>query len=141
MNKMSKAEELKERIAELELLHKQEKEGLKKHLHDIRVSLKPANIIKNTVKEVAASPGIKTKLVGTLVGLVAGYFAKKAMVGKTSTPLKKIAGSLMQMGVAGTISQNSESIRSWSSDLLKRIFSRKRHKDDILSNGHIKQPL
>jgi hypothetical protein len=141
MSKISKAEELKERIAELELLNRQERDNLKKHLHDIRNSLKPANIIKNTVKEVAVSPGIQTKFIGALLGLAAGYLAKKAVFGKTSNPLKKIAGNLMQMGVAGTVSQNTDSLRTLGGDLIKRIFHRKKTKQDALNNGKIKQPL
>lgn len=137
MRKISKVEELKDRIAELELLQQQEQADLKKHLHVIRENLRPANIIMNTVKEVAVSPGIKTKFIGALLGLAAGYLAKKAVFGSTSNPLKKMAGNLIQMGLAGTISQNTDSLKALGGNLLKRILNRARKKTDrIFSNGH-----
>lgn len=135
MKSINTVAELKESIRQLEMERQNEKQALKAQFYLVRESLKPANLIQNSVREVAAKPGLKGKLIIAVIGLAAGYFTKKAVFGATHNPLKKMAGALLQMGVAGSISKNSDTLSNLGENLLKRIFTRrKQRKEEILDN-------
>jgi len=135
MKRINTVAELKESIRQLEMERQNEKHALKAQFYLVRESFKPANLIQSTVREVAARPGLKGKMIIAVIGLAAGYFAKKAVFGSTHNPLKKMAGALLQMGVAGSISKNSDSLSNLGENLLKRIFtSRKQRKEEIIDN-------
>lgn len=126
MKKISNAAELKEYISELELRRDQEKQALKDHIIGIKESLRPVNLLRQAAAGATEPASLTSKVIGSVLGLAVGYLTKKAVFGKAAAnPIKKIAGTLLQMGVAGTISKNSDSIASMGSGLL-RFFRRKR---------------
>jgi len=135
MKNINTASELKESIRQLEMVRQNERQALKAQFYMVRESLKPANLIQSMVRDVATKPGLKGKMIIAVIGLAAGYFTKKAIFGSTHNPLKKMAGALLQMGVAGTISKNSDTLSNLGENLLSRIFTRrKQRKVEVLDN-------
>src|ERR1700739_687323 len=104
MKKITTTHDLKEAILELEIRKANESMALKKELINIKEKLKPANFVKNAFKEVTESSAVRENILTGAVGLAAGYVAKKILFGTTSNPLKKMAGTILQMGVAGSAS-------------------------------------
>jgi hypothetical protein len=74
-------------------------------------SLKPINLIKNTLKEIATSPVIGDNVLGSLMGLATGYLSKKIVVGGSANIFRKLVGSILQFGVANAVAKHPEAIR------------------------------
>ena len=126
MSKITTTAELKEAIRLLEIQQKVEGALLKEQFKTTYESLKPVNLIGNTIKELIKSPDLKGDLLTTALSLGAGYLSKKAAVGNTANPLKQLLGTLLQMGVTSLVSKNSDTIKSIGSELFSRLLSPKK---------------
>ena len=80
-------------------------EDLKDHFHVLLENLKPANILKNTLHEVQESVPLKNNLLKIALGLGAGYFSRKLMVGKSAGIAKKALGAALQFGITQFIAK------------------------------------
>lgn len=128
MNKIHKYSDLQNAINDLQRKKDIEEHHLKTQFHETIETFKPANIVKNTVSEVAASPSFKHNLLNVIVGLGAGYLSKKLVVGREAGILKRGLGTALQFAVTSLISKNKENdaIETHKKgSLLKRIFSGK----------------
>lgn len=97
-------------------------------IHTILVSLKPTNLLKTTIHEVQESTELKHNLFKVALGLGAGYFSRKMVVGKSAGLVKKALGTALQYGVTQFISKKGEpgdgDVRqSKKKNIFKRIFS------------------
>lgn len=105
-------------------------EDLKDHFHLLLEDLKPKNILKNTLDEVQESTDLKHNLLKVAVGLGAGYFSRKALVGKSAGILKKALGTALQYGVTNFVAKkdhddeiNGSAKGSKKKSLLQRILA------------------
>jgi hypothetical protein len=105
-------------------------EDLKDHFHLLLEDLKPTNILKNTLHEVQESTPLKHNLLKVAVGLGAGYFSRKMIVGKSAGIVKKALGTALQYGITNFVSkkENNHEVDEFGfqpkkKSLLKRIFS------------------
>jgi hypothetical protein len=119
---------LKMVIHELELRQAAELVLLKEEYDKTCNSLKPVNMIRNSVKEAIAVPGFKTDVINAAVGLTAGILAKKLMIGKTSNPFKTVLGVIVEMAVAGTVANNTDELKAAGSAIFKTLFTKKEEK-------------
>jgi hypothetical protein len=126
MPKITTAAELKEAIRLLEIEQKVEGALLKEQFKITYESLRPANLIGTTIKELTTLPDLKGNLLTTALSLGAGYLSKKAAVGNTPNPLKQLLGTFLQMGVTSLVSKNSDTIKSIGNELLSRLLSPKK---------------
>jgi len=128
MKKIHKAEELKNAILELEAKRIVSEEALKKQFHQTIETFKPANIVKNTVSEVTASPQFKHNILNLVLGLGAGYLTNKIAVGRKAGLFARTMGTALQFGVTSLVAKNKandERLSIKRGSLLKRIFSGK----------------
>ena len=102
-------------------------EDLKDHMHILLESLKPANILKNTIHEVQESTELKHNLFKVALGLGAGYFSRKLIIGKSAGLLKKALGTALQYGITNFVAKKNEkedgSYPPRKKNLFKRILS------------------
>lgn len=104
-------------------------EGLKDHFHILLEDLKPKNILKHTLDEVQESTQLKHNLLKVAVGLGAGYFSRKMIVGKSAGLVKKALGTALQYGITNFVAKKDDSENEYSpnhpkkKNLLQRIFS------------------
>ncbi|MEO6453676.1 MAG: hypothetical protein ABIN97_06395 [Ginsengibacter sp.] len=128
MKKINNTEDLKTAIAELERKKNGEEAAIKYEFQEIYETYKPANILKNTISEVSASPKFRHNLLNVAIGLGAGYLSQKLVIGRSAGLLKRVAGTVLQFGVTTLIakrgSQDEYGIAKKKGGLLKRIFSR-----------------
>ena len=117
-------DELKASIVLLEAKQAEEGALLKEQFKITYESLKPANLIKNALGELTDSTDFKPDLMGETLSLAIGYLSKKAVVGSSTNPLRKIFGTLLQMGVTSVISNNAEGIKSSAINLINNIFKK-----------------
>lgn len=95
-------------IKRLESLRFLQEEEIKADFRVILNDLKPSNILKNTLHEVQESTPLKHNLLKVAVGLGAGYFSRKMVVGKSAGILKKALGAALQFGVTSFIAKKPE---------------------------------
>ena len=122
------ADELKNAIAELERKIIEEEAAMKFEFQGMYETYKPANILKNTLSEVSASPKFRHNLLNVVIGLGAGYLSQKLVVGRSAGLLKRIAGTALQFGVTSLVAKRGIQEENGSpkkrGGLFKRIFSR-----------------
>jgi hypothetical protein len=128
---ISASEMLTNMIQEKEAEQKAEGILLKAHFLRTYESLKPLNIIKNSIHEIISDPELKTSFVNSAMGYVAGLVAKKAVVGKSYNPLTNIWGSLVGVLVSKMTAKNAEGIKSIGSMLLKKLI----HKNEVFEKS------
>ena len=126
MKKIQNSEELKNAIIELERKKNVEEAAIKYEFKQTYETFKPANILKNTVSEVAASPKFRHNILNIAIGLGAGYLSKKIVVGRSAGLLKRTLGTALQFGVASLVAKRDGTAGEPKKrgGLFKRIFSR-----------------
>ena len=105
MKKKTATADLKETIALLKVREAQELQVLKEQFHLTYENLKPMNLITNSLKAATAAPGFKGTLVKAALGLATGYLSKKLLFGAAQKPVKKILGTLFELGVASLVAK------------------------------------
>lgn len=125
MKKPNAADSLKETIRLLEIRQAEEAKEFKEQFKLTYESLKPANIIKSTIRDLAYSVEVKNNLFDTLVSLVSNYMAKKILSDSKSGFFARIFRVLAHFGITNMITNNSEEIRIYLANLIDRLFSSK----------------
>lgn len=97
-------------IKDLELRQKVELNDLKSHYKFTLESLKPKNILKEYIYNVASNfktqvdqPEFKNKLLKYGIGIAAGFIAKKLIIGRSGGLLKSILGKTLQTLISGFV--------------------------------------
>jgi hypothetical protein len=121
MKKISAIEELRESIFLLESQQANDLQLLQEQFKTTAENLRPANLLKNTFKDLTALPDLKGNLLDTSIGLAAGYLSKKVIVGATHNPIKKLLGAVLQLGVTSFVSKHPEGIKSVAQNLINTI--------------------
>lgn len=125
MQKITTVDELRGTILLLEIKQANEKALLNEQFETTLENLKPANLIKNTLKDLNSSPDFKGGLLNTALSIGAGYLSKKVTVGSSGGPLKQVLGSLIQMGVTTLVSKNADGIKSKTMSVISNLFRKK----------------
>jgi hypothetical protein len=112
MSKLSRQADLKSAIHTLELKQANDRKNLKTQFEKTFEALKPTNLIKSTFKEMTESVELKNSLVNTTVGLTAGYLAKILFQSVSHSPLKKMIGSALLIGITNIVSKNPKAIQT-----------------------------
>lgn len=102
-------------------------EELKDDFYTILESLKPTNILKNTLHEIQESTPLKQNLLKVALGLGAGYFSRKLVIGKSAGIVKKALGAALQYGITNFIAKKDDTeideYQPKRKNLLQRILS------------------
>lgn len=105
----SQNEKLDRAIAELELQRTLKFLELKQQLNLTYESIKPINILKQSLVDFKESTDVKSNLFQSVISIAGGYFSKKLLVGKSHSTFKKIVGYIVQYGVTNFISKKVDS--------------------------------
>ncbi|HZK95024.1 MAG TPA: hypothetical protein VFC67_12520 [Prolixibacteraceae bacterium] len=128
MENITSATELKKVIQRLEIEQAIDGQLLKEQFYFAFESLKPVNILRNTLYEITTSPHMMDSILGTAVGLASGYVSRKiAMIGASGNLVRKFLASVMQLGVTNVVSQNPDTIKSIGQFIFQRILRKKRN--------------
>lgn len=133
---INEKEILKNDIAELQRKQAIQLIMLKAQFQVTYESLKPLNILKNTLHNVTTSPEISTNLAGSSLGMAAGFLTKKLLFGKSLNPVKLLIGTFLQYAITNLVSNNSEGLKSAGKSLFKRFTKMKEEiKQQHYKNG------
>jgi hypothetical protein len=105
---------------------KQAREGqlLKEQLRATREKYTPSNLIKSTISDIAATPGIKSDIAIAGLRLAAGYIASKLNAPTTAGPLRRFLGTAIQLVANGKETGISKDLNS-SLSAIARLFTSK----------------
>ena len=103
-------------------------EELKDDFHNILQELKPTNLLKNTLHEIQESTPLKHNLLKVALGLGAGYFSRKLVIGKSAGIVKKALGTALQYGITNFIAKKDgdteiDEYQPKKKNLFQRILS------------------
>ncbi len=128
---------LAEAIHLLKIKREQDLVSLKEQIHLLHESLRPINLIRNSIHDVDESPEIKNKLLNTAVGYATNFISKKLFVDAPENSYKKILSSVLQFAVSNLVAKNADTIVTSGENLLKRVLKSKNGTSQQLSsNGH-----
>ena len=100
---------------------------LKQGLNEVLDSLKPINIIKDTIKKVTSSSDINEGIGKTALGIASGFLVKNILFRKTLNPAKLIARGMVQTAAIGLAATNFDKIKLRGHKLLHALLSKIRH--------------
>jgi hypothetical protein len=125
MQKITPTDELKNAIQLLEVEQAAKWLVLKEQFHLTYESLKPVNLFKSTLNEVASSPYLIDNIIGNAVGLATGYLSKKIVIGASGNIFRKLIGFVLQFGVANFVAHRPDAIKSIGQFILQHVFRKK----------------
>ena len=126
MENITSSAELKIAIQILETEQEIGAQLIKKQIILVHDSIKPINLLKNTVNDFVTSPYLIDNILGGAVGLASGYLSKKIVVGASGNLFRKLLGIVMQFGVTNAVSQHPEGIKSIGQYIFKHILTKKK---------------
>jgi hypothetical protein len=125
MSKIIDIAGLENAVKQLQERQRAEFDSLKIQVLHSYNSLKPANIIRNTLHTLSVEPDFKGDLLNAGVSLAAGFVSKKIAVGSTHNPIKQLLGTFLQMSVTHFVAKNADSIKETTHQAIKSIFGKK----------------
>jgi hypothetical protein len=125
MQNITSSAGLKNAIQLLEVEQAVNGQLLKEQFHLAYESLKPVNLLKGTLKDIAFSPYLIDYILGTAMGLATGYLSKKIAVSASGNMLRKLFGSILQFGVTNVVAQHPDAIKSLGQFIVQHIFRKK----------------
>jgi hypothetical protein len=131
MKKITNAFELEQEIAFLEIQQAEDLTALKDQFRATYESLKPINLILNSLKDISSAPDLKGNLLNTALAIGAGFLSKKALVGGTINPFKQLAGTLLQLGVTSLVSKNGSDIKIGVLSFLGKLLRKKKPEETV----------
>ncbi len=125
MQKITSAADLKNAIQLLEVKQAANRNQLKEHFHSTIDSLRPVNLLRNTLHDISSSPDLIDNILGTVFGLATGLISNLVFKGMASARFRKLLSPVLQSGVTNFVEQHAGSIRSIGEIMLLRIFRKK----------------
>ena len=132
MKKTNETDSLDELIIATEQQRARDLALLKEGLHEVYENIKPINFIKKVFHDAATSPDLKADVVSNTIAIGAGFLSKKLVSGNTSSPFRKVLGTVAGFIITNLISKHSGDIVSVGNHLLKRFtnnLTAKKEKD------------
>jgi hypothetical protein len=123
MAKQTATELLKERISVLEIKQTEQGIALKQEFMEAYESLKPVNLLKNSVKEFTSSLELKRTLFETVVVLINGFITKTLVFSSNSNPLLKLIATLLQLVATNVIANHRDNIYQFITRWTEKLFS------------------
>jgi hypothetical protein len=129
MQNIQSSAELKREIIILEEEQFNSEQVLRRQLFVTYTSLKPINILKNTIKDIS-SPSLMDDISGTGIGMIGGFLSRKIFVGTSGNVIRKLIGGVLQLGVTAVVAQNSGIIQTAGISLIQRLIRGHKHRDN-----------
>lgn len=114
---ISTSKDLQQRIAELQQKKTLQEYALKEQAQITMESLKPGNMISHAFHQ----PGVKGTIFNASLGLLTGYLSKRLFLGPASGPVSKVAGDVLQWGMAAFTGSKADNIKEKIGGFLRKV--------------------
>lgn len=122
MENISSTAELIEAIQILEAEQAEHLYQMKDKFNITRESLRPVNIIGNSLKGMVMSPNLVNNILGVAIGLFTGYLSRKAMfAGVINSKYRRIFGNVVQFGITGLVARSPQAFKTFGNFILQRL--------------------
>jgi hypothetical protein len=111
MQKITSSEGIRRAIVELEHRQIVDEALFREQFFITYESLKPINVLRNTLYELITPSRLKDNLVQTGMGIISGYISRKILVRSSSNAFLRLSGIILQYGVTNFVSNNSAAIK------------------------------
>ncbi|MDN3658863.1 hypothetical protein QWZ08_24685 [Ferruginibacter paludis] len=122
---INNVKELRASIRQLEEQTEEQKEKLVKQFHDTYNSMKPINILKNSLNKVVHSPDVVEKIVNTGMGVGLSLLTNRLVIGKSAGVARKLFGTAMELGLANIVARKAAPVKLGALNILSKIFRKK----------------
>jgi hypothetical protein len=95
---------------------------LKEQVHIVCEKLKPGNLIKNTIMDIASDTGLKNTITDDMLGYTIGAASKKVLIGKTKNPFVKLIGFTIERVVSNQVIKNATVLKSFAGAVWDKII-------------------
>jgi hypothetical protein len=126
MQNITSADGLRNAIQLLEVEQAVKGQLLKEQFLITYESLKPLNILRHTLKDIATSPNLVDNILGTATGLVTGYLSKKVFIGTSGNLFRKLFGTILELGVTNAVAQHPDGIKSFGQSIIQYFLRKKK---------------
>jgi hypothetical protein len=126
MQNITSTADLKSAIQLLEVEQVDKGKLLKEQLYITWESIKPANLIANTLNDIEKSPYLIDNILGAALGLVTGFYSNKLIFNPRGNKLKKLIGVALQFGVTNLVAKHQGTIRSIGQVVFRHLTRKKR---------------
>jgi hypothetical protein len=132
MEKIDSVAGLKSAIQVLEDEQALKGQLLKKQFYSTYESFKPSKLIGSSLKEMISSPYLIDNVIDTGISLATGYLSRRIVVGASSNVIRRLIGTLVQVGVSKLVTKQAGNIKSVGQLAFRKIFRRRN------ANSHAK---
>lgn len=122
MHSITSVDGLHEAIVELEGRRREQEMELAVQFRLFYDTLRPVNIIKNTVRDLAGSSGVRHTVLNGALGMASGFISRKLFFPLSSGPVKKIFSAALQLGIAGLVAGKGDTIKAGGLRLLRSVL-------------------
>jgi len=112
-------------IVALEKEQKIQGEQLKIDFNDAYDSLKPSNIIKNSIKELTTSSELRTNIITAGFSMAAGYLSSRILKGSNFKMFRRISAMLIDYGVSNIL-RHPDAIKAVLGNFIQGLFRKKK---------------
>jgi hypothetical protein len=126
MEKITSVAGLKNAIQLLEEEQASKVQVFKEQLFLTYESFKPAKLIGSTLKEMITSPYLIDNVIDTGLSLATGYLSRRIVVGASSNIIRKLIGTVLQVGVSKLVANNTKNIKSIGQQAFRLIFHKRK---------------
>jgi len=123
--------DLKIAISKLEKRQEEEEINLRQQFHEAYNSIKPINLIKNSLKEATEDIDIKKTIINSTVGLTSGVLSGFLFKNIVRHPIKKLIGSAIVYGITNYAAKHPETVKSVGG-VIANLF-RKKSSDSFIT--------
>lgn len=116
---------LKERIRELETRNNAAEESLKQQFEVVKESMKPSNLLKAGISNMAAGPMLGEGLIKTAAGVGIAMLSKRLFLGKSPGIAKKVMGTVLEVAAANTTISQADKLKAYSKSIYRNLFRKK----------------
>ena len=125
MQEINSETDLNVAIFQLEIKQAEEAKLLKEQFFQTYESIKPANLFRNTMNDVASSPYLIDNIIGTAIGLGTGYISRKIIIGASGNIFKRLFGSVIQFGITNIVAQHPNTVKSIGEFIFNHVIHKK----------------
>lgn len=125
MENITTSVELKNAIQRLTVEQAISGQLLKEQFYFVHESIKPVNLLRSTLHQIVSSPHLMDNIIGMAVGLATGYVSRIAIVGVSGNLIKKLFGSILQLGITNTVARHPDTIKSIGQYFFQHILRKK----------------
>lgn len=116
---------LRKRILELETKSNTAEESLKQQFGVVKESMKPSNLLKTGISNMAAGPMLGEGLIKTAAGVGIAMLSKRLFLGKSSGIAKKMMGTVLEVAAANTTISQADKIKAYGKSIYRNLFRKK----------------